>query len=122
MPAYCPLQPPECLAMSRRAQTLTLTAQERQQLTQVEERGSDWRERRRARTVLLLAEGGSLDGVAKQQKLHKETVANHRDAWLARGSSGCATCRAVVPLANYRKRISRYSAPGRRLRPVRPPS
>ena len=88
MPAYCPLQPPECLAMSRRAKTLTLTAQERQQLTQVEERGSDWRERRRARTVLLLAEGGSLDGVAKQQKLHKETVANHRDAWLARGFIG----------------------------------
>ena len=74
--------------MSRRAKTLTLTAQERQQLTQVEERGSDWRERRRARTVLLLAEGGSLDGVAKQQKLHKETVANHRDAWLARGFIG----------------------------------
>ena len=88
MPAYCPLQPPECLAMSRRAKKFTLTAQERQQLTQVEERGSDWRERRRARTVLLLAEGGSLDGVAKQQKLHKETVANHRDAWLARGFIG----------------------------------
>jgi transposase len=74
--------------MSRRAKKFTLTAQERQQLTQVEERGSDWRERRRARTVLLLAEGGSLDGVAKQQKLHKETVANHRDAWLARGFIG----------------------------------
>ena len=62
--------------MSRRAKKFTLTAQERQQLTQVEERGSDWRERRRARTVLLLAEGGSLDGVAKQQKLHKETIGN----------------------------------------------
>ena len=74
--------------MSRRAKTLTLTAEEREHLTQIEERGSDWRERRRARTVLLLAEGGSLDGVAKQQKLHKETVANHRDAWLARGFIG----------------------------------
>lgn len=74
--------------MSRRAKTLTLTAEERQHLTQLEERGSDWRERRRARTVLLLDEGRSLDGVAIQQKLHKETVANHRDTWLARGFNG----------------------------------
>ena len=88
MPAYCPPQHPECLAMSRRAKTLTLTAAEREHLTQVEERGSDWRERRRARTLLLLDKGGTLEGVAIQQKVHKETVANHRDAWLARGFKG----------------------------------
>jgi hypothetical protein len=85
--------------MSRRAKTLTLTAEERQHLMQVEERGSDWRERRRARTVLLLDEGRSLDGVAIQQKLHKETVANHRDAWLARQSS------QVSKLAYFAERL-----------------
>ncbi len=74
--------------MSRRAKTLTLTVAEREHLTQVEERGSDWRERRRARIVLLLDKGGTLEGVAIQQKVHKETVANHRDAWLARGFEG----------------------------------
>jgi transposase len=74
--------------MSRRAKALTLTVQERGHLMQVEERGSDWRQRRRARTALLLDEGRSLDGVATQQKIHKETVANHRDAWLARSFDG----------------------------------
>ena len=108
--------------MSRKAKTLALTEEERCQLTQIVERGSDWRERRRARAVLLLDKGLSISAVVTEQMIHKETVACHRDAWLARGSSGCATCRAVVPLANYRKRISRYFAPGRRLRPVRPPS
>lgn len=74
--------------MSRKAKTLTLTAEERQQLTQIDERGSDWRERRRARTVLLLDGGGSVGEVAAQQKIHKETVACHRDAWLARRLDG----------------------------------
>lgn len=74
--------------MSRTAKTLALTEEERRQLTQIDERGSDWRKRRRARTVLLLDEGRSLDGVALQQKIHRETVANHRDAWLARSFDG----------------------------------
>ena len=43
--------------MSRTAKTLALTEEERRQLTQIDERGSDWRERRRARTVLLLDKG-----------------------------------------------------------------
>jgi len=84
--------------MCRKAKTLTLTAEERHQLTQIDERGSDWRKRRRARTVLLLDEGRSLDGVALQQKIHKETVANHRDAWLSRRFDGlCDRSRSGAP-------------------------
>ena len=74
--------------MSRKAKTLTLTAEERCQLTRIDERSSDWRERRRARTVLLLDKGLSIDAVATQQRIHKETVACHRDAWLVRGFAG----------------------------------
>ncbi|MBK8115698.1 MAG: hypothetical protein IPK44_14870 [Candidatus Accumulibacter sp.] len=68
--------------MSRKAKTLALTEEERRQLTQINERGSDWRERRRARTVLLLDKGLSISAVVTEQKIHKETVACHRDAWL----------------------------------------
>ncbi|NMQ07146.1 hypothetical protein E4Q08_18825, partial [Candidatus Accumulibacter phosphatis] len=61
--------------MSRTAKTLALTEEERRQLTQIDERGSDWRERRRARTVLLLDKGLSISAVVTAQKIHKETVA-----------------------------------------------
>ena len=84
--------------MSRKAKTLTLTEEERRRLTQIAERGSDWRERRRARTVLLLDQGLSIDGVVAEQKIHRETVACHRDAWLARGVAGlCDLPRSGAP-------------------------
>ena len=60
--------------MSRKAKTLTLTEEERRQLTQIEARGSDWRERRRARTVLLLGQGRSIEDVVAEQKIHRETA------------------------------------------------
>ena len=74
--------------MSRPAKTVTLSEEERQRLARIDERGSDWRERRRARTVLLLAQGLSIDAVVAQQRIHRETVACHRDAWLARSFQG----------------------------------
>jgi transposase len=74
--------------MSRKAKTLTLTDEERGQLKQIDERGSDWHERRRARTILLLDQGLSIDAVVTQQQIHQETVACHRDAWLVRGFAG----------------------------------
>ena len=83
-----PLQPPESHAMSRQAKTVTLSEEERRRLARIDERGSDWRERRRARTVLLLAQGLSIDAVVAQQRIHRETVACHRDAWLARSFQG----------------------------------
>ena len=83
-----PFQPPESHAMSRPAKTVTLSEEERQRLARIDERGSDWRERRRARTVLLLAQGLSIDAVVAQQRIHRETVACHREAWLARSFPG----------------------------------
>ena len=74
--------------MSRKAKSLTLTEEERQQLRWIDERGSDWRERRRARTLLLLDKRLSIDAVATEQKIHRETVTEHRDAWLERGFAG----------------------------------
>ena len=67
---------------------MTLSEEERRRLARIDERGSDWRERRRARTVLLLAQGLSIDAVVAQQRIHRETVACHRDAWLARSFQG----------------------------------
>lgn len=74
--------------MPRKAKTLVLTDEERSQLTEIDHRGSDWRERQRARTVLLLDKGESLGKVATKQAIHRETVACHRDAWLARCFDG----------------------------------
>jgi len=74
--------------MSRTAKSLTLTEEERQQLRRIDERGSDWRERRRARTLLLLDKGLSIDAVVTEQKIHRDTVADHREAWLARSFAG----------------------------------
>jgi transposase len=80
--------PPESLAMSRQAKTLSLSEEEREQLERIDERGSDWRERRRARTVLLFDDGMSIGAMVALQKIHRETVARHRDAWLARSFEG----------------------------------
>ena len=55
--------------MSRAAKSLTLTEEERQQLRRIDERGSDWRERRRARTLLLLDQGLSIDAAVTEQKI-----------------------------------------------------
>ena len=62
--------------MPRKAKTLVLTDEERSQLTEIDHRGSDWRERQRARTVLLLDKGESLGKVATKQAIHRETVAS----------------------------------------------
>ena len=120
MRVYLPPPPPESLALSRKAKTLTLTAEERCQLTRIDERGSDWRERRRARTILLLDQGLSIDAVVTQQKIA-------RRPWPATGMLGWfealpdyGTCRAVAPRASYRKPFGRCSAPGHRMKPVRP--
>lgn len=78
--------------MSRTAKPLTLTDEERRKLAQIEERGSGWRERRRARTVLLLDKRLSITTVVTEQKIHKETVACHRDAWLARNPRKLGYC------------------------------
>ncbi|MGR8942540.1 MAG: hypothetical protein ACU83P_13225 [Gammaproteobacteria bacterium] len=38
------------------------------------EKGSDWRERERAETILLLASGASVKAIAEQQRFCREAV------------------------------------------------
>ena len=70
--------------MSSQAKTVTLSEEERRRLARIDDCGSDWREGRRARTLLLLDQGLSIDAAVAQQRIHRETVACHRDARLAR--------------------------------------
>ena len=67
-------------------------------LTHIVERGSDWRARQRARTLLLLHSGKPINTVAAEQGPGRNTVDAHRDAWLAKGTAGLSdTSRSGAP-------------------------
>jgi|GEM_PF-354174 transposase len=74
--------------MSRKPRSFVLCEADCQQLTHIVERGSDWRARQRARTLLLLHSGKPINTVAAEQGLNRDTVAVHRDAWLVKGIAG----------------------------------
>ena len=74
--------------MSRKPRPLALSEAESQQLAHIVERGGDWRARQRARALLLLHSGKPMNPAAAEQGLHRDTVAMHRDAWLAKGIAG----------------------------------
>ena len=74
--------------MSRKPRSFSLCEAECQQLAHIVERGQDWRARQRARTLLLLHSGKPINTVAAEQGLHRDTVAVHRDTWLAKGIDG----------------------------------
>ena len=74
--------------MSRKPRSFSLCEAECQQLAHIVERGSDWRARQRARTLLLLHSGKPINTVATEQGLNRDTVAVHRDTWLAKGIAG----------------------------------
>lgn len=54
-------------------------------LRAIVKKGSDWRERERAETILLLASGASVKTIAEQQRLCREAVRIRRRKWLASG-------------------------------------
>jgi len=54
-------------------------------LRAIVKKGSDWRERERAETILLLASGASVNSIAEQQKLCREAVRIRRRKWLESG-------------------------------------
>ena len=84
--------------MSRKPRAFALREADSQQLTHIVERGHDWRARQRARTLLLLHSGKPINTVAAEQGLHRDTVAVHRDAWLAKGIAGLSDApRSGVP-------------------------
>ena len=64
---------------------LELDELSRQRLDRVVRRGCNWRERERAQTLLLLAQGKSRQEVAEEMELHVRTVGSTRSAWLASG-------------------------------------
>lgn len=74
--------------MSRKPRPLVLSEAECQQLAHIAERGDDWRARQRSRTLLMLHSGKPINAVAAEQGLERDTVAAHRDAWLAKGVDG----------------------------------
>ena len=74
--------------MSRKPRPFALSETESQQLAHIVERGRDWRARQRARTLLLLHSGKPINTVAAEQGLNRDTVAVHRDTWLAKGIAG----------------------------------
>lgn len=74
--------------MSRKPRSFSLCEADRQQLAHIVERASDWRARQRARTLLLLHSGKPINTVAAEQGLNRDTVAVHRDTWLAKGIAG----------------------------------
>jgi transposase len=64
---------------------LELTEIESDGLRTIIKKGSDWRERERAETILLLATGKSVKEIAKQQGLCVEVVRIRRRKWLKLG-------------------------------------
>jgi transposase len=68
-----------------RVARIELTEIESDHLQMIIKKGSDWRERERAETVLLLASGKTVKEVAEQQNLCLEAVRIRRRKWMKLG-------------------------------------
>ena len=68
-----------------RVTVIELTESERESLRAILKKGTDWRERHRAETIVLLAGGHSVQAVAEQQGLCGEAVRMRRRNWLKSG-------------------------------------
>jgi transposase len=64
--------------------TLNLSAQDRLRLQNIVDRGSDWRERERSRTLILLDDGLSMQEVSEIVEIDIRTVGLTRMDWLKR--------------------------------------
>lgn len=62
--------------------TISLSESERKKLDEIFKYSSNWRERERAQTVLLLAENLRISEVAAQLNLCERTVSNTRRKWV----------------------------------------
>ncbi|MDP2834329.1 MAG: helix-turn-helix domain-containing protein [Pseudomonadota bacterium] len=61
---------------------LELSAEDRAKLLEIVEKGSDWRVRHRAQTLLYFADGWRAKAIAAQQNLNLDTVYDRRKHWL----------------------------------------
>lgn len=68
-----------------RAKTIELSEGDREQLQAIIEKGIDWRERDRAQTVLMLANGQTVLAVAEQQGVKPEAIRERRRKWWKKG-------------------------------------
>jgi transposase len=71
--------------MNMKLKDMELLAEDRTQLLEIVEKGSDWRERHRAQTVLYFADGWRAKAIAECQKLDLDTVYDRRKNWLEEG-------------------------------------
>jgi transposase len=65
--------------------TLTLLPQERLRLQNIVDRGTNWRERERAKTLILFDDGQSMSVIAETVGIDIRTVGLTRMDWLKRG-------------------------------------
>ncbi|NJA06699.1 hypothetical protein HC024_13345, partial [Methylococcaceae bacterium WWC4] len=68
-----------------RARAIELNESEREQLQQIIKKGSDWRERERVRTILMLANGQTVIAIAEQQGVKPEAIRERRRKWWRNG-------------------------------------
>ena len=71
--------------MARQRLEVALDEADVQALRQVDKKSNDWRARERARTLLLLGQGKSLEEVAQSQDITTRTVRNTWARWCREG-------------------------------------
>ena len=64
-----------------RVKPIELSENEREQLQQIIKKGSDWRARERAETILMLANCQTVVAVAEQQGVKPEAIRERRRKW-----------------------------------------
>jgi transposase len=64
---------------------IELSESEREQLQLIIKKGSDWRERERAQTILMLSDGQTVITVAEQQGVKPEAIRERRRRWRRNG-------------------------------------
>jgi transposase len=89
-----------------------LTDSEREGLKAIIKKGADWRERDRAETILLLADGHTVQTVAEKQDVCREAVRIRRRKWLKLGFASLPDrprCGAPSKLtAAHRQQLGRW--------------
>lgn len=68
-----------------KAKPIELSESEREQLQTIIKKGSDWRERDRAQTILMLSTGQTALEVAERQGLKPEAIRERRRKWWKKG-------------------------------------
>ncbi len=68
-----------------RVKPIELSESERDQLQRIIKKGSDWRERDRAQTILMLSNGQTVVAIAEQQGVKPEAIRERRRKWWKNG-------------------------------------